>query len=512
MSAPAIQPPSFSSPLSRALLVCAAIYIAVWTLFPFLLGASFPLDVVESLGWGREWQWGYYKHPPLAPTVLHVFYVLFGGTGPFLLSQLCIAATLWLVWRMGCRLMAPDRALVGTVLTMGVAYYTLPAIEFNHNIAQMPIWAALGYLLLLALQEGRMRHWLLLGAVAGLGLLTKYSVGILLASFGLYILLTPARKALRTPGPWLAVVLMVMVFLPHLLWLQETDWLPFAYASSRAASITAYPRLSAFGFLGTQLVNHLPLALIVAAALWRVGRTQPRPAGQRLWSLHTAQPLFLLALAVGPGALVTLLGLTTGMRLRDMWGSPMWAFSGLLLAAWVPAAWWPVVKPRLLRGVVVWLTLITVLAASYAAFGAQWRQRPARTDWPAQALAEKANTTWQQVAHCKLNVVAGDSWLAGLIATQEAAGPSVLIHDKPSYSPWVTLPRLQAQGALWVEELDKDGRSNEGLAPPAPLDAIQAGPEMQLQQGEWLLPWRHNPQGAPLRVLWRTYVPAACAR
>jgi hypothetical protein len=28
--------------------------------------ASLPLDVVsDGLSWGHEWQWGYYKHPPL---------------------------------------------------------------------------------------------------------------------------------------------------------------------------------------------------------------------------------------------------------------------------------------------------------------------------------------------------------------------------------------------------------------------------------------------------------------
>lgn len=222
-----------SASLPRAVVLCALLYILVWTLFPVVLGQSFPLDVVESLSWGREWQWGYYKHPPLAPIVLHLFYVVFGQLGPFLLSQLCIAATLWLVWCTGRRLMDAERAWVGALLAMGVAYYSYPALEFNHNIAQMPFWAGLGYCLVLALQGGRWWQWLLLGVVAGLGMLTKYSVGILLLCFGLYIVLTPQRRVLLQPGPWLAVAAMALVFLPHLLWLQHSDWLPFAYAGMR---------------------------------------------------------------------------------------------------------------------------------------------------------------------------------------------------------------------------------------------------------------------------------------
>src|SRR5262245_19600046 len=37
----------------------------VWTLLTTLMLESVPLDVVELLYWGREWQWGYHKHPPL---------------------------------------------------------------------------------------------------------------------------------------------------------------------------------------------------------------------------------------------------------------------------------------------------------------------------------------------------------------------------------------------------------------------------------------------------------------
>lgn len=488
-------------------MLCAVVYIAVWTLFPVALGQSFPLDVVESLSWGREWQWGYYKHPPLAPIVLHLFYVVFGRLGPFLLSQLCIAATLWLVWCTGRRLMDAERAWVGALLAMGVAYYSYPALEFNHNIAQMPFWAGLGYCLVQALQGGRWWQWLLLGVVAGLGMLTKYSVGILLLCFGLYIVLTPQRRVLLQPGPWLAVAALGLVFLPHLMWLQHSDWLPFAYAGMRAQASNSSPRMGALTFLLTQMVVHLPLLLIAGVALWLARRSSAAASGG--WKLQTTQPGLLVMLALGPGLLVVVLGLTTGLRLRDMWGSPMWAFSGLLVAAAVPAAWWPAARPRLLRGLGVWLCLVTVLAASYVAFGAQWRHKPSRMDWPAQALAAQAEATWVQQSSCRLDVVAGDNWLSGLIATQSPSWPSVLVNGDPRYSPWVTLERLETHGALWVWDAD---RADDAPVPPQPLDAVQPGASMHTQEGQWQIAWPHDPQGSPLTIRWRSYVPAACAR
>lgn len=494
------------SPLRRHMLIAALLYVLAWSLLMPLLSSSLPLDVVESIAWGREWQWGYYKHPPLAPWVLYVFYRLFGSVGPFLLSQLCIALTLWLVWLTGRRLMAPERALLGTLLTMGVVYYTRPALEFNHNIAQMPVWAALGYGLLRALQEDKLRHWVLLGLYAGLGLLTKYSVSIALAVLGLYLLATPYRRVLRGAGPWLAVLTMLAVLAPHFYWLWQSDWLPMAYTSSRAETTARFPRLAAFHFFATQLLNHVPLLLIVCWGWWRVRKTQTT---LWTWQLHCREPAYLLALALGSGLLVLALGLATGMRLRDMWGVPMWAFSGLLAAALLPQDWLSALRPRLLSALLLWLVLISLLSGLFLTYGAQWRQRPARTDWPAAALAQQARQTWADLAgaQCRLDSVAGFYWLAGLVTTQPPLDASVLIAGDARYAPWITLQRLRQHGALWLWQAEDDG-----LQPvaPVPLDQLDGDRGMRVQQGVWQLPWDYNAQAAPLTVHWRAYVPAHC--
>lgn len=497
--------------LTRCLLMAAALYVLVWSVLPAFLSQSLPLDVVESLSWGREWQWGTYKHPPLAPSVLHVFYMAFGKVGPFLLSQLCIAATLWMVWRTGCRLMSRERAFLGTVLTMGVAYYGWPAIEFNHNIAQMPTWAALGYLFVVALQEGRWYQWALLGLMAGVGMLTKYSMGIILACMGLYILLSAHRKVLLRPGPWLAVVLMVLVMAPHLYWLKASEWLPFAYAGDRAATASHNPRLAALGFLLTQFLNHLPLLCIagLAALLTRKQALREGWAASP-WRLHTAQPLLLLVLALGPGLLVTVLGVTLGMRLRDMWGTTMWAFSGLVIAACVPTAWLAAMRPRVLRGVGVWLVLLTIFAGIYLSFGAQLRKRPARMDWPAVALAEQAQQTWDQLSSCRLDVVAGDYWLSGLVATTMGAqAPSVLIPGDARYSPWISPQRLQQHGALWLRQ-NKD--MDAYAQPPQPLETVARTADLLAVDGTWQIAWAYSAKANPLTVHWRAYVPADCVK
>ena len=50
----------------RCAFLVIAIHMLVWTLVPTLVNRNLPLDVVEALAWGHEWEWGYEKHPPLS--------------------------------------------------------------------------------------------------------------------------------------------------------------------------------------------------------------------------------------------------------------------------------------------------------------------------------------------------------------------------------------------------------------------------------------------------------------
>ena len=49
----------------RALAAILALLAAVWTALPTLLYPNLPLDLIEALLYGREWQLGYDKLPPL---------------------------------------------------------------------------------------------------------------------------------------------------------------------------------------------------------------------------------------------------------------------------------------------------------------------------------------------------------------------------------------------------------------------------------------------------------------
>ncbi|GAA0789826.1 glycosyltransferase family 39 protein [Marinobacterium sediminicola] len=483
---------SSAAPISlRGLLWLLALQLISWGVLPGLLVESLPLDVVEGVYWGQEWQWGYYKHPPLPAWVVYLFEYAIGDVGPFLLSQICIGLTLLCVWNLGCRLLDKERAAFGVMALLGVYFFTWPTIEFNHNVAQMPIWAAAVLLFHRATMHGRWVDWLLLGLLSGLGLLTKYSFIMLLAAMFLWLALHPTlRMMLRKPQPWLGVLVMLAVFLPHLLWLIAHDFLPFSYASARSAAAAATESrwLGPLKFLLVQLVDHMPLLLLLLiAGFWR----------PRCWQYPVEGSSFLFWVGLMPAVLTVLGAMITGAGTRDMWGAPMWNLSGLILASMIPLEVLRERWHRLRWAFALFLMLLGVLMLLFVGFKDQIRNKPSRTGWPDQALADSLLQQWQQHTECPLQLVAGDYWLAEMVAITLSPRASAIPDADKDLAPWVDLQRVQQQGVMLLSTRQYSD-----------VDTLELGePDMS---GEVVVSWPRLPEHEGLKVRWFGWMPDDC--
>lgn len=478
-----VQPPA-------ALAIFIAAQIVIWTLVPRLLAISLSLDVVsDGLGWGHEWQWGYYKHPPLPSWMVEASFDALGDTGPFLLSQLAIAATYGLVYRLGREMMPARQALAGTLLLAGVYYFSLPTPEFNHNVAQMPVWAWATLAYWKALKTGALRWWAMLGLAAGVALLTKYASAVLLIAM-LAHLLSTRRSALATAGPYWAFAVLLAVVAPHIVWLAQNHFPSFTYAQTRAGHAAGLLAriLAPFRFLLAQLVCVL-LSFVMAAAIGLL-RWRPLP------SLSEENFRFLVFLGLGPVLVTALLSLLTGFGIRDMWGMPMWNLTGLMIVYAMRSRW----PQTSLAGLYAWVAaLFVVLPVAYAlstAIVPEWRGKPARTEWPDRALARTFWQAWSAETHRPLSIVASDGWLGGLIAMRLSPRPSVFIDGDRRHAPWITPERLAREGALVVWQ--------GADAPPAALDL----PGIKVM-GAKSFAWPREPNAAPLRIGWGIVAPGA---
>src|SRR5271154_5837532 len=76
-----------------------AVHGLVWAALPSLLYFNLPLDVIEAMTYGREWQLGYDKLPPLPWWLAEATYRVFGADASlYALSQAAVIAAFVAVW------------------------------------------------------------------------------------------------------------------------------------------------------------------------------------------------------------------------------------------------------------------------------------------------------------------------------------------------------------------------------------------------------------------------------
>lgn len=95
---------------------------------------------------------------------------------------------------------------------------------YSMNSIEVVLWLAMGAILIEIERQDDGRWWLAFGALAGLGLLTKHTVTTFAAGLGLALLLTPARRHLRSPWLWADGALAVLMAVPHVVWQQADGW------------------------------------------------------------------------------------------------------------------------------------------------------------------------------------------------------------------------------------------------------------------------------------------------
>src|SRR5664279_842742 len=213
----------------RAFAGFLVLHAAVWSALPALLYPNLPLDLIEALLYGREWQLGYDKLPPLPWWMVEAIYRLFGpDLFYYLLSQVTVMAAFAVIWVMARQLVGPVGALVAVLIVDGQHYFTFTAPKFNHDVIQLPFWALTGFAYWAAMRRGRTVYWLLLGFGVGMALWAKYFVVVQAMPLVLFAIFDrEARKTLATPGPWLATFVALAIMTPHLVWLVQNDFLPY---------------------------------------------------------------------------------------------------------------------------------------------------------------------------------------------------------------------------------------------------------------------------------------------
>jgi dolichyl-phosphate-mannose-protein mannosyltransferase len=423
----------------------------LWTVIPALFYAAPPGEVPLLLAIGHEFVLGSYLGPPLAFWFGEIAFRLAGSFGLYALAQACVVVAYWAVFKLGSAIVGTRHAVLGVLLMVGIAAFTVPSPEFGPAVLAAPLWALALLHYWRAAGLGQRGAWFLLALDLGLLLLANYVGLILIVLMVLFTLATArGRSELRNPEPWIAALLLAVVVFPHTAWLASAYDLVIAGINDGAA---AAGRLSPGIWLCLALVaTHLGLVLLAALASgWPRQRLRRERAPEI--DRNPVEPFakrFVFVFALAPAAVAIAIAFASG-RLGPLASlAPLVVLSGLAV---VVAAGDQVLLYRERMVSSAWLGLLVAppLLVVIGMTALPWTMAvDLKISQPASVEGRFFAENFQRRTGKPLGNVTGDARLAPLVALASPSRPHVFFAWAPERSPWTTAAAVTAQGGVLV--------------------------------------------------------------
>lgn len=294
------QPTPVQIPYSAAAVSVAALFYLWHWLGPLTLGVSLHVDEAQYWTWSRDLAWGYYSKPPVIAALIAAS-TFVGGDGwlgvkalPLLLYPLTAGVLgIWVAQVSA----DPARGLAAALWVLASPLMMLLGFAATTDAPLLLCWALATVALWNVLQHPSAAwRWMALGALWGIGVLSKYTMAAFLP--GALLCLWWARSR-ASPMAWLrglswAAATAVVLLAPHLLWNAREGWMTWHHT----AAITmqrddAAPERGVLAFVLGQVLLIGPAAWL--ALRWRA----PVPAATGAWAESFLLVLHLPLLAVG---------------------------------------------------------------------------------------------------------------------------------------------------------------------------------------------------------------------
>ncbi|MBN9003834.1 MAG: glycosyltransferase family 39 protein [Rhizobiales bacterium] len=319
---PETRAPQSERPALQPLLWIAALIVAMTALrCIFAIGLELRTDEAYYWTWSKESTLSFLDHPPMIAWFIRLGTAIFGDTsfGVRFAGLLAMPISQLLLADIVRRVTHDIRAAILAVLMMEAAlYYGLLMAKVAPDVALIPFGLAMAWSLVRLTESGDARWWLAAGLFAGLALLSKLTALMLVPAVVAFILVPDWRgRWLRSPYPWAALLIAVVVFSPVLIWNGMHDWASFRFQFVRATATHSIMLRTLGEYLGLQFGQVGPVLLPVV--LFGVGLTAWR--GYR----HRDPVSVLLATAVLV-PFVYFLWKSLTLRVGDTWPMFIWPF------------------------------------------------------------------------------------------------------------------------------------------------------------------------------------------
>jgi dolichol-phosphate mannosyltransferase len=241
----------------------AALAIVIYTMaLRLLYAAHVELLPEETYYWNyaRHLDIGYLDHPPMVAWLIRGGTALFGDNefGVRFGALCCGAITSFFVFRLSRNVFGRSCAWVALSLAHALPFFFLSGLLMTPDAPLTAAWAATAYFLERALVADRSEAWLWAGLSLGMGLLSKYTIGLLgIVALSFMVMDVPSRRWLWRWQPYAAAALAITVFSPVIVWNAQHDWASFAFQTSRR--LAERPRFSLHKLIGGAMVLITPV-------------------------------------------------------------------------------------------------------------------------------------------------------------------------------------------------------------------------------------------------------------
>ncbi len=261
---------------------------------------GFHRDELQFLSDARHLDWGFVCYPPLTPFLEHILLAVFGLSmvGLRMFAVLAQATAVFITGAMARELGGRRLAQVTAALAVAFSPISLfEGTEFQYTSFDYLWWILIAYFTVRLLKSDDARWCVAIGAAAGLGLLTKYSIAFYIAGIVAGIALTQARKFARSGWFWGGIALAFLIFLPNFVWLTQHDFISYHFLQHIHARDMAEGR--AKGFLKDQVLLCVNLAVAPLCLVGLVGYFRGRR--YRMLAVMFLVPVALFFFAKGRG-------------------------------------------------------------------------------------------------------------------------------------------------------------------------------------------------------------------
>ncbi len=474
---------------------------ALWLILAMLLYRSPPGDLATVLAYGREYRVGTDLGPPLAFWLADIAFRAAGNHmfGVYLLAQFCGVATFWALYLLARAVVGGQQAVLAVLLTMTVVAFGSSSGEFGPLVLARPLWALLLLHSWQLIGQRRRNAWFAWSIEAGLLLLTtSAAIGLLLLVAGFALATRRGRRTLMSFDPVFALLVIVVLALPYLIWLIRADALtlpPWPEVAELSGRVRHWA-----GLLGGLL---LALSGIVVLVALNSGWFSRNPEDAPIIYRPPVDPLardFVYFFTIGPalaGSLVS--GLFNIDHVAGGTGIAL-LLSGLAVIV-ATGDLVQLRRQRILRWVWAFAVVAPALGVVATTFFLPWTgSSEVTTSLPATAIARFFGDSFERRTNRPLRAVTGDTQLASLIAL-DAGRPHLFLEATPERTPWLTMEKFNQTGGVVVWRA-----SDTSGTPPADIARRFPGlvPEVP-RVFEWLV----NGRQPLLRIGWGIVRPKA---